>query len=291
MHDEPPTLNRALHLMDQHLQNLKEEGVKEIEITRTATAAARTPPAPAAQPAAPAREIARPPQPAALRPAAPARLARGPLLPRPPQPDDADPELAAIAKEISACEKCGLCKTRTRTVPGQGNPRPEIMFIGEGPGTDEDQQGLAFIGRAGQLLSRMIVAMGYTREQVFIGNIVKCRPTEDNAGRKDRPPTPEEMAACIPYLHRQIAILKPKVIIALGATAVRGLFGLEGITRLRGKWLSFDGIDVMPTLHPSYVLRKGGDYGEGDREVFMQVWSDLTAAMKKIGREPPPRKK
>jgi DNA polymerase len=167
------------------------------------------------------------------------------------------------------------------------------MFIGEGPGTDEDRQGLAFIGRAGQLLTRMITAMGFTRDDVFIGNIVKCRPTIDNAGSKDRPPTPEEMAACIPYLHRQIAILKPKVIVALGATAVKGLFGEEmtGITKLRGTWMTFDGIDVMPTLHPSYVLRKGGDHGEGDREVFMQVWSDLTAALKKIGREPPPKKK
>jgi uracil-DNA glycosylase len=297
MNNETPSLGRALQLMEQHLQHLKEEGVMEVEVS----ADFNKPPArPAAPPPPP--QVARSATPAAA--AAPA-VPRAPvtgwkksaapqtvLLPRAPQPDDADPELVAIAKEIAGCEKCGLCKTRSRTVPGQGNPRPEIMFVGEGPGTDEDKQGLAFIGRAGQLLTRMITAMGFTREQVFIGNIVKCRPTVDGAGFKDRPPTPEEMAACIPYLHRQIAVLKPKVIVALGATAVKGLFNDPGIaiSRVRGKWMSFDGIDVMPTYHPSYLLRQGGDSGTGDKEAYWQVWGDLTEALKKIGREPPKKK-
>lgn len=294
MNNETPSLDRALQLMEQHLQHLKEEGVNEIEVSpefnRTAPRTAA--PAPRSQPV----RAAVPPPPAAPR--APVTgwkksvAPQAPLLPRPPQPDDADPELAALAKEISACEKCGLCKTRSRTVPGQGNPRPEIMFIGEAPGTEEDRQGLAFIGRAGQLLTRMITAMGFTRDQVFIGNIAKCRPTVDGAGQKDRPPTPEEMAACLPYLHRQIAILKPKVIVALGATATKGLFGDPNIaiSKARGKWMSFDGIDVMPTYHPSYLLRQGGDSGTGDKEAYWQVWGDLTEALKKIGREPPKKK-
>lgn len=286
MNEEKPSLGRALELMQQHLAHLKEEGVTHLEVkpgpaTRPSPAAA---PRSASRPPAPPPPAPRPaPEPAAAR-VPPARVAAA--------GDDPAAALAEIAARIAACRKCGLCRTRTRTVPGQGTPRPEIMFIGEGPGTDEDKQGLAFIGRAGQLLTRMITAMGFTRDEVFIGNIVKCRPTVDNAGAKDRPPTPEEMAACIPYLHEQIAILKPKVIIALGATAVKGLFGdgLDGITKLRGKWKTFDGIDVMPTFHPSYLLRQGGDSGDGAK-AYWDVWSDLAAALKKIGREPPPKQK
>lgn len=287
MNDDKPSLDRALKLMEQHLSNLKEEGVTQLDVNLAALAPQR--PAPRPQPAAPPR-----PAPAAApRASPPARERPAPVPPKPAAAfaDDPASALAEIAQRISVCEKCGLCKTRGRTVPGHGTPRPEIMFIGEGPGTDEDKQGLPFVGRSGQLLTRMIAAMGFTRDEVFIGNIVKCRPTEDNAGFKDRAPTPEEMAACIPYLHEQIAVLKPKVIVALGATAVRGLFGLEGITRLRGKWLSFDGIDVMPTFHPSYLLRQGGDSGTGDNKAYWEVWSDLVAALKKIGREPPPKKK
>jgi uracil-DNA glycosylase family 4 len=186
-------------------------------------------------------------------------------------------ELASIAKVIATCKKCELHKTRTNTVPGQGCTTPDIMFIGEGPGEDEDLQGLAFVGRAGQLLTKMIEAMGYTRDQVFIANIVKCRPPNN------RPPMPEEMDACLPYLKSQIALLKPKVIVGLGATAVKGLLGVAtGITKLRGRWHSYEGIDFMPTFHPSYLLR----YAPAKHD----AWADLQAVLERLGKEPPPRK-
>jgi DNA polymerase len=183
--------------------------------------------------------------------------------------------LAGIAGRIAACRLCRLCSTRTQTVPGQGHPAPEIMFIGEGPGADEDAQGLAFVGRAGQLLTKIIEAMGFTRDQVFIGNIVKCRPPENRA------PMPDEMQSCLPFLHEQVALLKPKVIVALGATAVKGLFGDDkiGITKLRGRWMTYQGIDVMPTYHPAYLLRNS----DGKKD----VWQDMQEVLKRLGRKPP----
>lgn len=288
---------RALQMIEQHLNHLKEEGVREIEFDRDVLKppAKRQIPstkiqAPSAHTGVPAPQ--RPIAPTPRAPVAPTPQSAPPPITPPLQYSNSSPSsLEDIASRIAACRKCGLCKTRTRVVPGQGNPHPEIMFVGEGPGTDEDQQGLAFIGRAGQLLTRMITAMGFSRDEVFIGNIVKCRPTVDNAGEKDRPPTPEEMAACIPYLREQIAVLKPKVIVALGATAVKGLFGdgQPGITRLRGTWLQYEGIDVMPTFHPSYLLRQGGD-SKGGNQAYWDVWSDLVKALEKIGRTPPAKK-
>ncbi len=183
--------------------------------------------------------------------------------------------LQAIADRVAACTQCSLCKTRTNTVPGQGNARPEIMFIGEGPGADEDQQGLPFVGRSGKLLTKIIEAMGFTREEVFIGNIVKCRPPGN------RVPTPEEMDTCIPYLKEQIKLLKPKVIICLGATATKGLFGtkIPGITKIHGQWKSYEGIDVMPTYHPAYLLRNPP--GKKD------VWEDMKTVLRHLGRPIP----
>ena len=185
-------------------------------------------------------------------------------------------QLERIAADVARCTKCSLHKTRTRTVPGQGNSRPDILFIGEAPGADEDQQGLAFVGAAGQLLTKMIRAMGLTREEVFIANILKCRPPNN------RPPLPDEMATCMPYLKEQIQALKPKVIVALGATAVKGLLQLEtGITRLRGHWHTFEGIDLMPTFHPAYLLR--------NPPAKKEAWADLQAVLARLGRPVPER--
>ena len=189
----------------------------------------------------------------------------------------APPDLLAIADAISRCQNCGLCRGRTKTVPGQGNAAaPDVMFVGEAPGADEDRQGLAFVGRAGQLLTKMIAAMGYTRDEVFIANICKCRPPEN------RNPTPEEMAACIPFLKRQIQLVRPKTIVALGNTACLGLLGRGGITSLRGKWTSFEGIPVMPTFHPAYLLRCP--------PAKVGAWADLKLVLARLGRPVPPPK-
>lgn len=182
--------------------------------------------------------------------------------------------LKKIAAEVAECTKCPLHKNRRNTVPGQGNSRPEILFVGEGPGEDEDRQGLAFVGRAGQLLTRLVVKMGFTREQVFIANVVKCRPPNN------RKPEPEEQTACLPYLERQIDLLKPKVIVVLGATALEALFAPDmRITKMRGKWLEYKGIPAMPTFHPSYLFR--------NQSAMWDVWNDMQLVLERLGRPVP----
>jgi DNA polymerase len=159
--------------------------------------------------------------------------------------------LARIAAEVAACELCPeLAAGRMHTVPGQGSPYAQLVFVGEGPGEEEDRQGLAFVGRAGELLTKMIESIGMTRDQVFIANIVKCRPPQN------RLPMPDEEANCSPYLMRQLEILRPKVICALGGTAAKWLLQThDGITRLRGRFYPYRGVLLMPTFHPAYVLR------------------------------------
>jgi len=207
----------------------------------------------------------------------PPSAAAGPATPVSPPAPPADlpwATLEAVAAEIAACTHCGLHPTRTNTVPGEGTPHPEVMFVGEAPGADEDAQGRPFVGRAGKLLTKMIQAMGFQREEVFIANICKCRPPDN------RKPEPAEMEACIPYLKGQIALLRPRVIVCLGATATEGLLGLTGISRVRGTWHTFEGIDAMPTFHPSYLLRKPGAKHD--------TWADLKAVLERIGRPLPP---
>ena len=186
--------------------------------------------------------------------------------------------LEEVAGQIRTCAACPLHTSRKNTVPGEGNPnQPDIMFIGEGPGAAEDAKGRPFVGEAGHLLDKMIVAMGYKREEVFIANIVKCRPPGN------RVPLPEEMTACTPYLKTQIALIQPKIIVALGKTAVEGLLNEKvAITRLRGTWKTYEDIDLMPTFHPAYLLRSPGKKRE--------VWADLQAVLSKLGKEPPATK-
>ena len=191
---------------------------------------------------------------------------------RPPM--GAPDSLETIAAESAACSGCGLCNGRKQAVPGQGKAeRPDLMFIGEAPGADEDEQGLAFVGRAGQLLTKMIAAMGYAREEVFIANICKCRPPNN------RTPTPGEMAACIPFLKRQIALIRPRYIVALGNTAILGLLGKSGIMRLHGAWQEFEGIPLMPTFHPAYLLRLPA--------AKRDCWKDLQLVMAALGKPLP----
>lgn len=194
--------------------------------------------------------------------------------------DQRQAALARIAEQAAACSRCPLAASRTRVVPGQGNAAsPDIMFVGEAPGREEDQQGVAFIGAAGQLLTKMIAAMGYTREDVFIANICKCRPPGN------RKPTVAEMRSCLPFLQAQIEIIKPKVIIALGATAATGLLNTQtAIGKLRGQWTRYGDVPLMPTFHPAYLLR----FPPAKRD----AWNDLQRVLAKLGRSvPQPKEK
>jgi DNA polymerase len=193
----------------------------------------------------------------------------------PARPGDAKRRLLELATEIRTCQKCALHAARTQTVFARGNPEAELCFIGEGPGADEDEQGFPFVGKAGQLLDRMIVAMGFSPDDVYVCNIVKCRPPQN------RKPEPGEMRACTPYLREQLELVSPKVMVALGATAVEGLLGVGGgITQIRGHWKLYRGIPVMPTFHPAYLLRTPSAKRE--------VWADLQAVLKQLGRPLPP---
>jgi DNA polymerase len=183
------------------------------------------------------------------------------------------PELAGIRAELGACTRCKLAGGRTNLVFGVGNPRAELMFVGEGPGADEDRQGEPFVGRAGQLLTKMIEAMGFRREEVYIANVVKCRPPGN------RNPEPDEMDACEPFLRRQIAAVRPRAIVALGKIAAQRLLAdPTPISRLRGRWFEVDGVRVMPTFHPAYLLRSP--------EEKKKAWEDLQLVMKELGRTP-----
>ncbi len=256
----PDSFARVVADVREYVLHLKADGVRTLEISPTRQPTRATPAPP------------RPPEPRAAPKPAPA--------PQPQPASNATTEqgLAAIRARVAQCKKCPLWETRTQTVPGQGNAAPEIMFIGEGPGEDEDLQGLAFVGKAGQLLTKIIEAMGFTRDQVFIGNIVKCRPPGN------RVPLPDEREACLPFLKEQIALLRPAVIVALGATAVKGLLGIEtGITKLRGKWLEYEGAPLMPTFHPAYLLR--------NPSAKREVWDDMKQVLARIGRAPPTRSK
>jgi uracil-DNA glycosylase len=175
-------------------------------------------------------------------------------------------DLQAIA---TVCEKCKLSKTRTQVVYGVGNPNADLMFIGEAPGRDEDLKGEPFVGRAGQLLTDIIKAMKLTRDDVYIANVVKCRPPEN------RNPEPEELDACRPYIRRQVAIIEPKVIVTLGKFALQSLMEKSyGITATRGQWLEYNGVKVMPTYHPAYLLRTPS--------AKKDVWEDMKKVMAEL---------
>lgn len=188
-----------------------------------------------------------------------------------------DDSLERIAADIRECKLCPLCKTRIQTVPGVGNPRARLMFVGEAPGADEDKQGEPFVGRAGQLLTRMIGAMGLKREDVYIANVLKCRPPEN------RTPLPAEVEKCEPYLIRQIEAIRPEIICSLGAVASSTLLKTETtISRLRGNFHSYHDTPLMPTFHPSYLLR--------NESAKKDAWNDLQMVMKRLGLKPPAQK-
>ncbi len=162
---------------------------------------------------------------------------------------------------------------------GVGSVHAELMFVGEAPGMDEDEQGEPFVGQAGQLLTKIIQTMGLNREQVYIANVLKCRPDTPGQSTGNRPPTADEMNTCKPYLLAQVSVIRPRVIVALGATAINGLLGKNpGIMRLRGRWQDFNGVPLMPTFHPAYLLRNQALTEK------RKVWEDMLAVMEKLGR-------
>jgi uracil-DNA glycosylase len=176
------------------------------------------------------------------------------------------------------CVKCPhLVKSRTQVVFGVGNPEAELMFIGEAPGADEDARGEPFVGRAGQLLTRIIQAMGYQREDIYIANVLKCRPDMPSGASGNRKPTPEEMRTCLPWLERQIDLIKPRAMVALGATALEGLLGATTpVSKVRGRWLDFKGIPVMATYHPAYLLRNQSISEK------RKVWEDMLQVLERL---------
>jgi uracil-DNA glycosylase family 4 len=188
--------------------------------------------------------------------------------------------LTAIRERVRACTKCEhLACSRTQTVFGVGNPDADLMFIGEAPGVDEDQQGEPFVGRAGQLLTRIIKAMNFAREDVYIANILKCRPDTPPSAFGNRPPTPKEMQTCRPFLMEQIEVIQPSVLVALGAVAVEGLLGTRGAMReLRGRWHTYNGIPLMITYHPAYLLRNQSPSEK------RKVWEDMLQVLERLER-------
>ena len=280
----------------QQLQELKSQGVRFVPVSTEALAALnqpaptivkRTPTlAPTIQ-AAPKPAAVPPPAPKPIQPAATKDLSLGLSGSTPASAAPAVPVLSSEAKASAfaelrqramACVKCPhLASSRRNVVFGVGSIDAQLMFVGEAPGMDEDEQGEPFVGKAGQLLTKIIQTTGLQRSDVYIANILKCRPDTPGQSAGNRKPTPEEMNTCIPYLHEQIDLIRPKVLVALGATAVEGLLGKTvGITKLRGNWQTYRGIPLMPTYHPAYLLRNQA-LSEKRR-----VWEDMLQVMEKL---------
>jgi len=277
----------------QHLESLKSRGVKHVAVVPETLRAL-------SQPAAKKFQISSPKPQREIAVSTPAPAIAAPVVNTKPvvtefslalpgktvpveKPTLAPAEKIAAFNELReralACVKCPhLASSRKNVVFGVGNIDAQLMFVGEAPGADEDAQGEPFVGRAGELLTKIISATGLKRSDVYIGNILKCRPDTPGQSSGNRKPTPDEMATCIPYLHEQIDLIRPKVLVALGATAVEGLLGKTiGITRLRGNWQTYRGIPLMPTFHPSYLLRNAA------MSEKRKVWEDMLAVMEKLG--------
>jgi len=249
----------------RHLLWLRDAGFRDLPASPRAT----PPRAPASEPA-----VARAP----LRPgdAAPPAVDAGPAPYSVADKGCGSDPLLGIRRELGDCTRCKLAGGRTHLVFGVGSPSAELMFVGEGPGADEDQQGEPFVGKAGQLLTKMIEAMGFRREEVYIANVVKCRPPEN------RNPEPDEIEACEPFLRAQIAAIRPRVLVALGKFAAQTLLrDPTPISRLRGGWREYEGVRLMPTFHPAYLLRSPGEKAK--------AWEDLKLVVRELGRTLPAR--
>jgi uracil-DNA glycosylase family 4 len=216
--------------------------------------------------------------------AAPARAPSPDPVQKPPPSGSVVSDKAARMQKVREralpCEKCPhLAATRTQVVFGVGSLDAELMFVGEAPGEDEDRQGEPFVGKAGQLLTKIIAAMGFDRDQVYIANVVKCRPNMPPGESGNRRPTPLEMQTCLPYLVEQIAIIQPRVLVALGAVAMEGLLGeVRPMRDLRGQWHDFHGTPLMATFHPAYLLRNQSISEK------RKVWEDMLQVLERLGK-------
>ena len=256
----------------QQVERLKARGVRHIAVAPETLRALAQPAKNNLKPVSTPR-----PGPTAPSPALPGEIQS--QVANPKSQMDKAAAFAALRERALACVKCPhLAASRKNVVFGVGNIDAQMMFVGEAPGADEDEQGEPFVGRAGQLLTKIIQATGLSRADVYIANILKCRPDTPGQSAGNRPPTPEERATCLPYLQEQIDLIRPKAIVALGATAVDGLLGkMPGITKLRGQWQTYRGIPLMPTYHPAYLLRNQA------MSEKRKVWEDMLAVMEKLG--------
>jgi DNA polymerase len=298
------TYHQLLDATIQHLEGLRSRGVRHVAVSpeilralaqlpqsaggrdarpaRPSEVPSPRPDGPAARPyqkptsATPLRSPSPPAEQASLL-ALPGEMAHSQNPPLDPQAKAA--AFAALRERALACVKCPhLASSRKNVVFGVGSIDAQLMFVGEAPGADEDEQAEPFVGKAGQLLTKIIQATGLQRADVYIGNILKCRPDTPGQSAGNRKPTSDEMATCIPYLHEQIDLIRPRVIVALGATALEGLLGKTlGITKLRGTWKTYRGTPLMPTYHPAYLLRNQA------MSEKRKVWEDMLAVMEKLG--------
>jgi DNA polymerase len=276
------TYDELLTATIQHLEGLKSQGVRHVAVS-AGTLKQLSQPAKSNQFSIPRPQID-PPKAAPSTPVRPsADLVSMPAVIAPVSAPALDSKekaaaFAALRERVMTCVKCAhLASSRKNVVFGVGNIDAQLMFVGEAPGADEDAQGEPFVGRAGELLTKIIQAMGLQRSDVFIANILKCRPDTPGQASGNRKPTTDEMATCIPYLHEQIDLIRPKVLVALGATAVEGLLGKTmGIMKLRGNWQTYRGTPLMPTFHPAYLLRNQA------MSEKRKVWEDMLAAMEKL---------
>jgi len=282
----PDAYGQLLDATIQHLEDLKSRGVRQVAVSPETLRAL-------AQPVKTASALAQTPKPMAAPnsstpvPAStiissdPSFALAGDPVPGQSPPLDSKAKSAAFAslrEHALACQKCPhLASSRKNVVFGVGTIDAQLMFVGEAPGADEDEQGEPFVGKAGQLLTKIIQATGLSRADVYIANILKCRPDTPGQSAGNRKPTSDEMAMCFPYLHEQIDLIRPKVIVALGATAVEGLLGKTiGITKLRGGWKTYRGTPLMPTYHPAYLLRNQA------MSEKRKVWEDMLQVMEKL---------
>ncbi|HMO64477.1 MAG TPA: uracil-DNA glycosylase [Verrucomicrobiota bacterium] len=263
-----------------HLEVLRADGVRFVPVSAAVLAELKLPSARGAASPVPPRAPVRPAAPSPVPPAPPvSRAPAAPALPSPLAPPARAAAMEEIRQRALGCLKCPhLARTRKSVVFGVGDVNAALMFVGEAPGADEDAQGEPFVGKAGQLLTKIIQTMGLSREGVYIANILKCRPDTPGQAWGNRPPTADEMDTCKPYLMAQIDIIQPRVIVALGATAVQGLLDTKSsMSALRGRWQGFRGIPVMPTFHPAYLLRNQSLTEK------RKVWEDMLLVLEKLG--------